>query len=73
MEVGTWHPARDLADRDDGPGWPRSPASSSFSVRGLHRAGLPMVRHLARSVKERGDDGVDLVRGQQGGAVAKTG
>ena len=29
--------------------------------------------HLARSVKERGEDGVDLVGGQQGGTVAQAG
>jgi hypothetical protein len=50
-----------------------SPASSSSGVRGLHRAGLPVGRHLARSVKERGEDGVDLVGGQQGGTVAEAG
>jgi hypothetical protein len=30
-------------------------------------------RHLACSVEERGEDGVDLVGGQQGGTVAKAG
>jgi hypothetical protein len=70
--MGTWHPGRDLADHD-GPGWPRSLASSSSSVRGLYRAGLPVGRHLACSVKERGEDGVDLAGGQQGGTVAKAG
>ena len=37
------------------------------------RVRLPAGRHLACSVKERGEDGVDLVSGQQGGAVAKAG
>ena len=31
------------------------------------------ARARARSVKEHGEDGVDLVGGQQGGAVAKAG
>jgi hypothetical protein len=47
--------------------------TGSSSVRGLHRAGLPVGRHLASSVKERDEDGVDLVGGQQGGTVAKAG
>jgi hypothetical protein len=49
-----------------------SPASSSSSVHGLHRA-VAGGRHLARSVKKRGEDRVDLVGGQQRGAVAKAG
>ena len=35
--------------------------------------GAPVGWHLARSVEERGEDGVDLAGGQQGGAVAKAG
>ena len=52
---------------------PLLPASSCSSVRGLHGAGLLAGRLLARSVEERGEDGVDLVGGQQGGAVAQAG
>ena len=50
-----------------------SPASSSSGVRGTVPCGVAGGRHLACSVKERGEDGIDLVGGQQGGAVAQAG
>jgi hypothetical protein len=58
---------------------PRSPSSpgdtptSAKTVKCLGARRSPRPRSCARSVKERGEDGVDLVGGQQGGSVAEAG